>query len=106
MSALSRTQAIAVSAGASEYTWALTITERAGEDISTSPVMLALGTESAPGGWRAPDTSRQGVTTAQRVVQLLVDEQTPAGTYYLWWELTDATETIVRLVPGYRLVVT
>ena len=93
------TQTIALSAGAIEYTYPLTITEKTGKDISGVTILLSLGTYQAPGDtWQAPDVDQPGDTTAARVVQLLIGDalKPAAGTYYLWSKVTDAPEVMPR----------
>lgn len=91
-------QTIRLSAGALEYTFPLTITEKTGKDISADTITLSLGTYNAPGDWQTPDTDPPQDTTSQRVVQLLVGGtlSPDPGTYYLWSLVNDEPEQIPR----------
>lgn len=89
-------QTIRVSAGAAEYTWPATITETTGKDISADVVRVSLGTYAAPAAWVDPSVDTAQANHATRVVQLLVDSNTPAGTYYLWLSVGDGPEQVVR----------
>jgi len=56
-------QTINLTGGAVEYTFPLTIIEVTGKNISTNVIQLSLGTDTAVGVWRAPDTDvTQAVT--------------------------------------------
>lgn len=92
-----RVQNIAVSLGAVEYTWPLTITESTGKDITGVTIELSLGTLAAPGAWSPPslDTS---VDASTRTVQLLVDSslEVEPGDYWLWSKITDFPEVAPR----------
>lgn len=87
--------------GAIEYTWPVTITETNGEDISVKTIEMSLsGSHLTAGTWQAPDKDKPGLTTASRVVQLLIGagHTNPGkGTWYLWWRITDAPEVAPRL---------
>lgn len=83
-----------------EYTYPRTITETTGKDISTDTVRLSLGTWDAPGTWVAPTVDTAQTDHATRVVQLLLDNTTPAGDYWLWVKVTDSPETPVRRTDG------
>lgn len=94
---MARTQVIAVSLGAIEYTWPLTITEASGKDISSVTVELSLGSQTQPGVWKSPDVDTQDGTST-RTVQLLVGAAsvlTP-GDYWLWSKITDFPEVAPR----------
>lgn len=98
-------QTIAVTAGAVEYTWPLTINEQAGKDITADVVSLALGTYTTPGTWHTPDVDTSP-TPSSRVVQLLIGPTitAAAGDFYLWWRVGDTPETTIRRGP--RITVT
>ena len=91
-------QTIAVSLGAVEYTWPLTITEATGKDISADTVRLALGGYTAPGTWQAPDVDTPQAVKSQRVVQMLIGStlKPTAGDYWLWFQITDTPEIAPR----------
>lgn len=91
-------QQIALSLGATEYTWPLTITDVNGKDISAATIELSLGSSIAPGTWSTPDVDPAQTVKSQRVVQLLVGGsfKPPAGSYWLWSRVTDTPEIAPR----------
>lgn len=81
--------------GGAEYTWPLTITETSGRDIRSATVSLSLGNEDEPNSWASPDVDTSPGNNA-RTVQMLVDSNVSAGTYWLWSKLVLSPETIIR----------
>lgn len=88
------TQTIAVSLGAVEYTWPVTITETNGKNITGDTVQISLGTYDAPGTWQAGVVQRPGNSTA--VIQLLINNTVAAGSYWVWVKVTDSPEIVPR----------
>jgi hypothetical protein len=95
------TQTIRVSDGAIEYTFESTL--HADHDISGDTIVMSLGSSTAPDSWVAPSVDEPQTDNTTRVVQLLVDDATEPGTYYLWLRLTDTPEVVPRR--GHRVVV-
>jgi len=88
---------IYVSDGAQEYV-SVTITELTGKDISADPVWISLGTPTAPATW---NTATLLVASGATVTfGLLVDSNTPVGTYTAWAKIGDGPETVVRRSDG------
>lgn len=92
-------QTIRLSAGALEYTFPLTITEKTGKDISGDTITLSLGTFNAPGDtWLTPDVDQPQDVKSQRVVQLYIGTtvKPDPGVYFLWSKVTDTPEVSPR----------
>jgi len=96
---------VIVSAGA-EVLVGGTVTELTGKDITGAEFEVVLGSETQPGTpWLTPNASEQGDSPAQRIVQLLVNNTTPKGTYHLWVRVTDTPEILPLRFPNYQIVV-
>jgi hypothetical protein len=99
-------QTIYVTAGGPEYTRPRTITDTTGKDISADPVLVGLSSyETPPSSLVAPTLDLPQANKATRVVQLLVTNTTPPGTYALWAKITDNPESPIRRTPGLIHVV-
>lgn len=96
------TQTIAVSNGATEYTWPVTVTETTGKDISGDTVQVSLGTYGAPGTWTSGVLTRP--TASSATVKLLVTNTVTPGTYYVWVKVSDSPEIVPRR--AHRVTVT
>lgn len=83
-------------AGAHEYTLDAIWTAPKDQDISTAMFEMSLGTRDEPGAWVAASLNLPGDGLNQRVLNLLVDNTTPLGTYWLWVRLTDTPEIVPR----------
>lgn len=90
------TQRINLTAGATEYTWPVTITETNGADISGGLVQIALGSYTDPGPWRIPDVITRPTPSSATVKMLLGNGAPTAGTYYVWVRVTDTPEVVPR----------
>ena len=96
---------VIVSAGAAVMVGG-TITEKTGKNLAAATFEVVLGSETQPGTpWLTPNSSVQGTTTAERIVQLLVNSSTPKGTYHLWVRVTDTPEILPMRFPNYLIVV-
>ena len=89
--------------GATEYTFPVTITETTGKDISGDSIVVSFGTANQAGTWFTPDVLTRP-TVSSAVVQVLVGAGTPngalsAGSYFLWWKVTDTPEVVPRRSP-------
>lgn len=95
-------QTVNVTAGATEYTWPLTLTEVNGVDISADTVQISLGSYDQPGDWTAPVADHP--TTSSVTVKLLIDDSVDVGEYWVWVKITDSPEIVPRR--GDRVTVT
>jgi hypothetical protein len=92
--------------GGVEYTRPLILTEISTppKDIAADTVRLSLGSLTTPGEWFVPDTDTPGADTAgaaasvqnQRTVQLLVAIGYTPGDFWLWSQIADGPERVVR----------
>lgn len=92
------TQVIMVSSGAIEFTWPVTIIEANGQDISQDAIKVSLGSYASPDVWLEPDADDAQEIKSQRVIQLLIGDvlRPEKGTYYLWSQVGDGPETVIR----------
>lgn len=96
---------VIVSAGAAVMVGG-TITELTGKNLNSCTFEVVLGSETQPGTtWLTPNSSVQGATVSERIVQLLVTDTTPKGKYYLWVRVTDTPEILPLRFPNYLIVV-
>ncbi len=97
MSNQKASQTIRVSDGAIEYTWPVTVTTATGNDISTDPVAISLGSINVPGVWATTGVVITHPSLSSVTVQMLVSAATVTpGVYYVWVKVTDSAETVVR----------
>lgn len=94
-------QVIRLSAGAAEYTWPATITERKLKDISAASVVVSIGTFEEPGDtWFAPDIITRP-TDNSVMVQVYITNSLGLAvgtTYYLWIKVSDNPEIVPRIM--------
>jgi hypothetical protein len=97
---------IFVSDGMKQYVGG-TITETTGKDITGATFQIALGADNVtpPTVWVTPSVNIQGTTVAARVLKLLVDSSTTAGTYFVWAKINDNPEIEPQLLDPDPIVV-
>lgn len=79
-----------------------TITEVTGKNISAATYLIGLSPyiDIPPATYLTPSTNVQGATTAERTVQLLIDNSFAPGTWYVWLNIADNPQVLPFMIQG------